>query len=77
MTDNDLNARKECLEHLKNLNADEEFCNNTNKIFDVIFETNPHDTYVEVLVIDYPDNIHLDIKYDGEKKNLDNLKEIP
>jgi beta-galactosidase beta subunit len=25
LTDNDLNARKECLEHLKNLNADDEF----------------------------------------------------
>ena len=74
LTDNDEDERKDCLNHLKNLNADEEFCNNTNKIFDVIFETNPHDTYVEVLVIDYPDNIHLDIKYDGEKKNLDNLK---
>lgn len=74
LTDNDLNARKECLEHLKNLNADDEFCDNTNKIFDVIFDTNPHGTYVEVLVIDYDDNIHVDIKYDGEKENLEHLK---
>ncbi len=74
LTDNDLNARKECLEHLKNLNADDEFCDNTNKIFDVIFDTNPHGTYVEVLVIDYDKNIHVDIKYDGEKENLEHLK---
>lgn len=74
LTDNDLNARKKCLNHLKNLNATDEFHNNVNKIFDVIFDTNPHDTYVEVLVIDYDDNIHLDIKYDGEHENLEHLK---
>lgn len=74
LTDNDMDERERCLNHLKNLNASDEFCNNTNKIFDVIFDTNPHGTYVEVLVIDYDDNIHLDIKYDGEKENLDELK---
>ena len=74
LTDNDINEREKCLTHLKTLNASEEFINNTNKIFDVIFDTNPHGTYVEVLVIDYDDNIHLDIKYDGEKENLDHLK---
>ena len=75
LTDNDLKAREECLQHLKNLNANEEFCNNTNKLFNIIFDTNPHDTYVEVLVIDYNDNIHVDIKYDGEKENLEQIKE--
>lgn len=74
LTDNDLNARKECLNHLKDLNADDKFCDNTNKIFDVIFDTNPHGTYVEVLVIDYDDNLHVDIKYDGEHENLEHLK---
>lgn len=74
LTDNDLNEREECLKHLKNLNATEEFCGNVNKIFDVIFDTNPHGTYVEVLVIDYDDNIHVDIKYDGEKENLEQIK---
>ena len=74
LTDNNLKAKEECLQHLRNLNASEEFCNNTNKIFDVIFDTNPHGTYVEVLVIDYDDNIHVDIKYDGEKENLDHIK---
>lgn len=74
LTDNDLNARNECLNHLKDLNADDKFCDNTNKIFDVIFDTNPHGTYVEVLVIDYDDNIHLDVKYDGEHENLEHLK---
>ena len=75
MTDNDLKAREECLQHLKNLNANEEFCNNANKLFDIILDTNPHDTYVEVLVIDYNDNIHVDIKYNGEKENLEQIKE--
>ena len=74
LTDNDLNARKECLQHLKDLNADDEFCDNVNKIFDVIFDTNDHGTYVEVLVIDYDDNIHVDVKYDGEQENLEHLK---
>ena len=74
LTDNDLKAREECLQHLKNLNANEEFCNNTNKLFNIIFDTNPHDTYVEVLVIDYNDSIHVDIKYDGEKENLEDIK---
>ncbi|MBE6489981.1 MAG: MATE family efflux transporter [Methanobrevibacter sp.] len=74
LTDNDLNVRKELLNHLKDLNADDEFCSNTEKIFDVIFDTNPHGTYVEVLVIDYDDNLHVDIKYDGEHENLEHLK---
>ena len=74
LTGNDFKSREDCLQHLKNLNADAEFCDNTNKIFDVIYDTNPHDTYVEVLVIDYDDNIHVDIKYDGEKENLEHIK---
>lgn len=74
LTDNDLKAREDCLQHLKNLNADDEFCDNVNKIFDVILDTNPHGTYLEVLVIDYDDNIHVDIKYDGEKENLEHIK---
>ena len=40
----------------------------------MIFDTNDHSTYVEVLVIDYDDNIHVDIKYEGEKENLEHLK---
>ena len=75
LTDNDEKEREECMQHLKNLNANEEFCNNANKIFDVILETNPHGTYVEALVIDYDKSIHLDIKYDGEQENLNHLKE--
>ena len=74
LTDNDLSARKDCLNHLKELNANDEFCTNTDKIFDVIFDTNNPGTYVEVLVIDYEDNIHVDIKYDGEHENLEHLK---
>ncbi|WP_407416000.1 MATE family efflux transporter [Methanobrevibacter sp.] len=74
LTDNDLDTRNECLNHLKNIGANEEFCDNVNKIFDVIFDTNPHDTNVEVLVIDYDDNVHIDVKYDGEHENLEHLK---
>ncbi|WP_296879101.1 MATE family efflux transporter [uncultured Methanobrevibacter sp.] len=74
LTDNDTKERDECLQHLKNLNANEEFCKNTNKIFDVILDTNPSGTYVEVLVIDYDESIHLDIKYNGEQENLKHLK---
>ena len=75
LTDNDTKERDECLQHLKSLNANEEFCKNTNKIFDVILDTNPSGTYVEVLVIDYDESIHLDIKYNGEQENLEHLKE--
>ena len=75
LTDNNTKERDECLQHLKNLNANEEFCKNTNKIFDVILDTNPSGTYVEVLVIDYDESIHLDIKYNGEQENLEHLKE--
>ena len=64
------------MQHLKNLNANEEFLNNINKLFDVLLETNPHGTYIEVLVIDYDDNIHVDIKYDGEKENLEHIKQV-
>ena len=75
LTDNNTKERDECLQHLKNLNANEEFCKNTNKIFDVILDTNPSGTYVEVLVIDYDESIHLDIKYNGDQENLKHLKE--
>ena len=71
MTENDSNARKECITHLKNLKTSDEFCNNVNKIFDI----NLHDTYVEVLIIDYDDNIHVDVKYNGEHENLEHLKQ--
>ena len=74
LTDNDQDARNECLQHLKDLDADDVFCDNVNNVFDVIFDTNEHGTYVEVLVIDYSDNIHVDIKYDGEQENLEHLK---
>ena len=74
LTNNNLEARNECIQHLRSLNASDEFCENTEKIFDVIFDTNEPGTYVEVLVIDYNDNIHLDIKYDGEKENLEHIK---
>ena len=37
-------------------------------------EIKAHGKYVEVLVIDYDKNIHVDIKYDGEKENLEHLK---
>ena len=74
LTDNDMTAREESLQHLKSLNASDEFCDNVDKVFDAIFDTNEHGTYVEMLVIDYDDNIHVDIKYDGEKENLEAIK---
>lgn len=74
LTNNNTKARNEFLHHLRTLNASEEFCDNTEKIFDIIYNTNEDETYVEVLVIDYADNIHIDIKYDGEKENLDHIK---
>lgn len=74
LTGNDCNMREDCLNHLKNLNADDEFCGNVSKLLDVIFDTNDKDTYVEVLLIDYPDNIHVDIKYEGDNENFEQLK---
>ena len=75
LTNNDVNVRTESLNHLKSLNASEEFCENVDKIFNIIFDTNPSETPVEMLVIDYDDVIHVDIKYDGEKENLNHLKD--
>lgn len=72
--DNDLAEKEECLNHLKDLNADETFCNNANRLFETIFESNESDTPVEVLITDYDDTINLDIKYDGEKENLEYIK---
>ncbi|WP_458402650.1 MATE family efflux transporter [Methanobrevibacter sp.] len=78
LTDNDSSERERCIKHLKSLNASDEFCDNVNKIFDAIFDTNKPGTYVEMLVIDYDDNIHVDIKYDGEQENLEEIKkELP
>lgn len=74
LTGNDMDERRACLEHLKSLNAADEFCENLDKLFNVIFDTNDPGTYVEILIIDYDENIHVDIKYDGEKENLEEVK---
>ncbi|AWX31902.1 MATE family efflux transporter [Methanosphaera sp. BMS] len=76
LTNNDMDARKECISHLKSLDASDEFCVNVEKIFNVIFDTNGPGTYMEILVIDYDDNIHLDIKYDGNLENLEHIKNV-
>lgn len=74
LSDADGDIRNESLQHLKDLNADDTFCDNVNNLYDAIFETNEHGTYVEVLITDYDDYIHVDMKYDGEKENLETLK---
>lgn len=66
--------REEFLEHLKGLNTSEKFRNDVEELVDGIFKLNGDDLDLEILVIDYEDNVHLDIKYDGEKENLEALK---
>ena len=68
-------SRDEMHKHLKEINASESFCRDIDELLDGIFKTKGDDTNLEVLLIDYDDNIHLDIKYDGEKEDMDVLKE--
>ncbi len=71
----DRNAdRSEMSSHLMGLNADKTDLDKLNAILDKIFDDNDGDIIIEVLVIDYDDNINVNIKDEGKGSILDEVK---
>ncbi|MEE1149479.1 MAG: hypothetical protein UH242_00805, partial [Methanobrevibacter sp.] len=68
---NDIN---EVISHLMSLDSKEEECKNVESILNFIFDNNDEDVVVEVLVIDYEDNITVNIKYTGKEGLFEEIK---
>lgn len=60
-------ARNEMQEHLTSINVDGESLKTVNKLVDDIFQYNDNDVIIELLIIDYDDNISIDIKDEGKQ----------
>lgn len=63
-------------EHLTNINVDGESIKTVNKLVDDIFQYNDNDVIIELLVINYDDNISIDIKDEGKQnfnKSIDKV----
>ena len=56
------------------LNADKTDLDKLNAILDKIFDDDDGDIIIEVLVIDYDDNINVNIKDEGKGRILDEVK---
>ena len=74
------NIRSDIHTHLTGINVSDESCKIVDKLIDDIFEFNGNDVLIELLIIDYDDNISINIKDEGkrnfnksaDKKLLDN-----
>lgn len=62
-------TRTEMMEHLKTLDLDDSSTKTIVKLVDEIFRYNNNDVAMEVLIVDYGDNITVNIKDEG-KKNI-------
>ena len=72
--DRDGAERTEMSSHLIGLNADKSGLNKLNIILDKIFDENDDDIIIEVLIIDYDDNIKVNIKDDGKENIFNEVK---
>ena len=68
------NEKNEVTNHLMSLDCKEEECKNVESILNFIFDNNNEDVAVEVLVIDYEDNITVNIKYTGKEGLFEEIK---
>ena len=68
------NDEKEIMSYLKDLNADENNCKDVEIILNYLFEHNSEKTVVEILVINYDDNITVNIKDNGKKGLFEDIK---
>ena len=68
------NDKNEVTNHLMSLDCKEEECKNVESILNFIFDNNDEDIVVEVLVIDYEDNITVNIKYTGKEGLFEEIK---
>ncbi len=68
------NDESEVIGHLKSLECTAEDYKNIEAIVNCIFDNNDSDTIMEILVIDYDDNVNVNIKDTGKDGLLDEIK---
>ena len=68
------NDKNEVISHLMSLGCKEEECKNVESILNYIFDNNEEDVSVEVLVINYEDNIAVNIKDTGKEGLFEEIK---
>ena len=68
------NDKSNVLNHLKSLNVDETKCGDVESILNCLFDNNSEDLIVEVLIINHEDNVHIDIKDNGNSGFFENIK---
>ena len=66
-------TRTEMMEHLKTLDLDDSSTKTIVKLIDEIFKFNNNDVAMEVLIVDYDDNITINIKDEGKKNIWENI----
>lgn len=70
------NSKNEMYNHLKDLNVDNADCEKLEKILEYISKNNDDNIRIEILIIDYEDNITINIKDEGKKEIIKNNPEF-
>ena len=60
--------------HLESLNVDPSSSETLNKLINMIFDSNDGNVSIEILVIDYGDKITVNMKDEGKKDVIENIK---
>ena len=68
------NEKTEMFNHLESLNVDPSSCETLNKLINMIFDSNDENVSIEILVIDYGDKITVNMKDEGKKEVIENIK---
>lgn len=68
------NDQTDLINHLKSINSTDEKCENVSSILNYIFDNNDESTVVEVVVINYDDNINVNIKDTGKEGLFEEIK---
>ena len=68
------NDETEVISHLKSLECTVEDYKNIETIVNCIFDNNDADTIMEIMVIDYDDNVNVNIKDTGKEGLFDEIK---
>ena len=68
------NEKTEMFNHLESLNVDPSSSETLNKLINMIFDSNDENVSIEILVIDYGDKITVNMKDEGKKDVIENIK---
>ncbi|MBQ6099150.1 MAG: hypothetical protein IJL02_04730 [Methanobrevibacter sp.] len=67
-------VKNEMFKHLESLNVNENSLETLNKIINAIFDSNDSTVSLEILIIDYDDNITINIKDEGKREVMRNIE---